>query len=90
VISRDNYIERLIAAGLDGIEVSYSYDKTTYKGVLTPEEIEVEVRKKYAGRMLLFSGGSDYHADNKKGAKKVRQLGERGLTDVEFNQIFNQ
>jgi predicted metal-dependent phosphoesterase TrpH len=90
VISRDNYIERLIAAGLDGIEVSYSYDKTTYKGVLTPEEIEVEVRKKYAGRMLLFSGGSDYHSDNKKGAKKVRQLGERGLTDVEFNQIFNQ
>ena len=26
--------------GLDGIEVRYSYDKTTYKGTATPDEIE--------------------------------------------------
>lgn len=88
-MTRDEYIDRLIAIGLDGIEASYSYDKTTYKGVLSPEEIEAEVRQKYSSRVRFISGGSDYHADAKKGAKKVRQLGERGLTLKEFNKLFN-
>lgn len=86
--TRDAYLEELIAAGLDGIELRYTYDKTTYKGRLTPEAIEAEVRAKYAGRLRIASGGSDYHADHKKGAKRVRALGERGLSMAEFEQSF--
>ena len=86
--SRAEYIDQLVAAGLDGIEIRYTYDKTTYKGTATPEEIEAEVRSQYASRLRILSGGSDYHADHKKGAKKVRTLGERGLTVDEFTAAF--
>jgi len=88
--SRAEYIDQLIDAGLDGIEVRYSYDKTPYKGTLTPEQIEHEVRRDYAHRLRFLSGGSDYHADHKKGAKQVRQLGERGLSVPEFEEIFGK
>lgn len=86
--SREAYIGELIDAGLDGIEASYSYDKTTYRGSLTPEQIEREVRAVYAPRVRFVSGGSDYHADHKKGAAKVRCLGERGLTVAEAEPIL--
>jgi 3',5'-nucleoside bisphosphate phosphatase len=79
-LSRGDYIERLIAAGLDGIEASYTYDKTSYKGSLTPERIEAEIRRAYGGRVGFISGGSDYHADDKKGVKNPRCLGERGIS----------
>lgn len=82
--TRAEYIADLLEAGLDGIEARYTYDKTTYKGSLSPEEIECEVRRDYAGRVRFFSGGSDYHADQKKGAKQVRCLGECGLGIEEF------
>ncbi len=86
--TRDEYINVLIDAGLDGIESRYTYDKTTYKGEQTPEEIEAEVVSKYARRVRFLSGGSDYHADQKKAAGKVRYLGERGLTLGEFELAF--
>ncbi|NOY75729.1 MAG: PHP domain-containing protein [Kiritimatiellaeota bacterium] len=82
-ICRTEYIERLITAGLDGIEASYTYDKTSYKGTLSPEEIEQVIRGKYTDR-LFISGGSDYHAGHKKGNAKVRHLGERGISMDEF------
>ena len=85
-ISRAEYIELLIAAGLDGIEASYTYDKTSYKGTMSPEEIEKEIRELYADR-LLISGGSDYHAGHKKGNAKVRGLGERGISMEEFSKF---
>ena len=88
--SRSEYIDGLFDAGLDGIEARYTYDKTTYKGSLAPEQIEREVRDQYARRAGFFSGGSDYHADHKKGAKQVRYLGERGLSVAEFEAIFGQ
>lgn len=88
--SRQEYIDGLIDAGLDGIEASYTYDKTTYKGTLTPEQIEGQVRDRYARRVRLLSGGSDYHADHKKGSKQVRQLGERGLSVAEFGAVFGR
>lgn len=88
--TRAQYISALIEAGLDGIEASYTYDKTTYKGRATPEQIEAEVRRDYAGRVRFLSGGSDYHADHKKGSKQVRHLGERGLTVDEFTAGFGQ
>ncbi len=86
--TRAQDIGALIETGLDGIEASYTYDKTTYKGRLTPEEIEAQVRRDYAGRVRFLSGGSDYHADHKKGSKQVRHLGERGLTVEEFTAVF--
>jgi predicted metal-dependent phosphoesterase TrpH len=88
--SRDEYIDELIAAGLDGIEVRYTYDKTTYKGTQTPEAIEAKVRARYADRLRILSGGSDYHADHKKSSKNVRGLGERGLTVAEFEASFGK
>ena len=87
-MTRAEYIDRLIEAGLDGIELRYTYDKTSYKGTLTPEQIEAEVRSAYTGRVSFFSGGSDYHAGHKKNAKKPRCLGERGLTVEEFEEAF--
>ena len=89
-ITREEYIERLIEAGLDGIEACYSYNKTSYGGQMTPEEIEDWIRETYGQRLRVISGGSDYHADSKKGAKKIRSLGECGLTCEEFmgNEIL--
>lgn len=83
-VSRFDYIEGLIGAGLEGIEIRYTYDKTTYTGSLTPEQIEAETRARYEGRLSFLSGGSDYHAGQKKGEQKLRSLGERGLTIPEF------
>ena len=80
VMTRVEYIDRLIAGGLDGIEACYTYDKTSYGGTLSPEEIEGQVREQYTDRVRIISGGSDYHADAKKNASKVRDTGERGIT----------
>jgi 3',5'-nucleoside bisphosphate phosphatase len=90
VQSRGEYVNALLDAGLDGIEARYTYDKTTYRGSLTPEEVEQQIRHDYAGRVSFFSGGSDYHADHKKGARQVRYLGERGLSVPEFDAIFGR
>lgn len=87
-MKRADYIERLIQGGIDGIEGAYTYDKTTYKGTLTPEQVETEIRQLYGQRLRFISGGSDYHADHKKGAKKVRSLGERGITIEAFEAFF--
>ena len=37
-LSRAEFIDLLINAGLDGIEARYTYDKTSYGGTLTKEE----------------------------------------------------
>ena len=83
--SRAEYIDRLIKGGLDGIEASYTYDKTTYNGSLTKEEIIEQVRRDYTDRVAIISGGSDYHADYKKSSKKVRNIGECGITPEYFH-----
>ena len=52
--------DALIDAGLDGIEARYTYDKTTYQGSRSPEEIEAEVRELVAdlpGATLGVLGG---------------------------------
>lgn len=76
-------LNALIDAGLDGMEMRYTYDKTICKDRRPREEIWMEVRDRLAGRVFL-SGGSDYHNDAKKGAKNPRELGECGLTMEEF------
>ena len=80
VLSREEYIEKLIYAGLDGIEASYPYGKTSYSGNLSDRQIETEVRLRYQKRLSVISGGSDYHDDGKKGVKQPRKLGERGVS----------
>lgn len=85
-ISREAFIEVLLDAGLDGIEASYTYDKTSYGGNQTAAEIKKEVEEKYRDRGLIISGGSDYHADGKKGVENPREIGECGITKEEFMQ----
>lgn len=89
-MDRFMYIERLIDAGLDGIEGCYTYDKTSYGGELPKEEIEEIICRTYSKRLRLISGGSDYHADYRKNVKNPRQLGECGVTEAYFmsNEIL--
>ena len=82
-MSRDRYIRRLIEAGLDGIETSYTYDKTSYKGTMSPEEIRCEVIDRYGNAVSILSGGSDYHADFKKGVSPSRMIGDAGI-DIDY------
>ena len=81
-MTRAAYIDRLIEAGLDGIEACYPYTKTSYGGTMPPGDIEREIRGRYTDRVSIISGGSDYHADFKKGVKpeKARIIGEAGIT----------
>ena len=80
LIDRETYIERLIEGGLMGIEAAYPYDKTSYKGTNTSEEIRQSILRAYGERLPVISGGSDYHADGKKGVANPRELGEGGVT----------
>ena len=84
-MSRSAYIDRLIDAGLQGIEAAYPYDKTSYRGTRTPLQIEQMVREDYGGRLFL-SGGSDYHNDAKSGAAHPRLMGEKGLFACEIEK----
>ncbi|WP_341406645.1 PHP domain-containing protein [Acetobacterium bakii] len=84
-MTRADYIDKLIDLGLDGIEASYTYDKTTYNGPYTKEEIIAKVKSDYQDRVKIISGGSDYHADYKKTDKNVRNIGECGVTLEYFN-----
>lgn len=83
-MNRETYIEGLIKSGLDGIEACYTYDKTSYNGDLSKQEIEDYIRNTYSNRLLIISGGSDYHADHKKGVKNARGIGECGITEEYF------
>lgn len=83
-VSRADYIEHLIRAGLDGIEACYTYDKTSYDGTMTKNEIRDYITEHYAGRLRVISGGSDYHADARKGVRNPRNLGEGGVTQEYF------
>lgn len=83
-ISRHDYINRLINWGLDGIEACYTYEKTSYGGKQSGKEIEREIKLQYTDKVPIISGGSDYHADEKKGTRNPRKLGECGLTLDEF------
>ncbi len=84
LMSRKSYIDGLVEAGLDGIEACYTYDKTSYDGKLTKEEIEAYVRDNYGERVRIMSGGSDYHGDQKKGVPNPREIGECGVTEEYF------
>ena len=63
-------------------------EPVSYGGSMTPEQIEDEVRERYSGRVAIISGGSDYHADFRKGvaSAKARIIGESGITLEYFEQ----
>ena len=82
-VTRAQFIDRLIDAGLCGIESCYPYAKTSTKDPRPSEELWALVRQDYTGR-LFISGGSDYHDDAKKGTTNPRELGECGLTMEAF------
>lgn len=79
-MSRFEYIDMLIESGLDGIEVCYPYEKTSYTGNLTSEEIWKQVRERYGNGKVFLSGGSDFHGDFVKGVSNPRELGECGIS----------
>lgn len=87
IMSREEYIEKLIEYGLDGIEARYTYNKTSYKGNKTVEAIEAEVLELYGDR-LLISGGSDYHGGQKAGIENYRFIGEAGIDEEQFKKLF--
>jgi len=75
-LTRHEYIKKLIDYGLDGIEVNYPYSKTSYKGNLPDAKIAAEVKETYQGKVRFFTGGSDYHAEEKKGITMQGMLGK--------------
>jgi 3',5'-nucleoside bisphosphate phosphatase len=87
-ISRNDYIGELIKNGLDGIESMYTYNKTSYKGLLLPEEIKKELESRFKNKVKYFTGGSDYHNDARKGAENSRRIGEAGISFKNFKDIF--
>ncbi|MDK2878027.1 MAG: 3,5-nucleoside bisphosphate phosphatase [Thermoanaerobacteraceae bacterium] len=86
-LTRREYIERLINHGLSGIEASYTYSKTSYKGKYTNAQIEEFIKTEYKDRVKFFTGGSDYHADAKKGVANPRYIGEAGISFEEYEKI---
>lgn len=79
-MSRFAYMDMLLDAGLDGIETSYTYDKTSYTGTLSKEEIAEQIYGRYRDTGIFFSGGSDFHGDFVKKAANPRELGECGVS----------
>jgi len=84
LISTQTYVDDLVEAGIDGLEVSYAYSKTNYRGLLSENEIESILRVKYQNRNLILSGGSDYHGLDLKSFDNQRELGSKGISYNEF------
>jgi ketose-bisphosphate aldolase len=82
--TREEYIQKLVKHGLDGLEIQYSYDKTNYTGGLSKNRIRQELTEQFGKSSLIMTGGSDYHADEVKGVIDGRLLGENGMTISEF------
>lgn len=85
VHTRKEYIHRLFDKGLDGIEVRYTYDKTSYGGTMSKDEIAAEVLAEFGQRAAVLSGGSDCHGETESGGRAPRMLGEEGITMEYFN-----
>lgn len=80
------YLEPLVEAGLDGIEATYSYSKTNYKGDRTDEQLRQLIIDKYGNTNLFISGGSDYHGEWRKGLTGTREMGESGISLEEYKK----
>ena len=80
----DNAIQRMIDAGLDGIEIHYPYAKENRRGLpgLSPAQLETHFGDIARRHDLLVTGGSDYH-----GARKSIDLGECGLSETQWQRL---
>ena len=87
-MTRAEYIDMLISAGLDGIEADYPYLKTSYKGNKSVDEIAGSVYRTYSARVKFLSGGSDYHAEHKKGNMNARRIGEGRIPYDYFKKMI--
>lgn len=85
-MTRFQYMDMLVDAGLDGIEASYTYDKSSYAGRNSKAELEQQIRSRYQSKGIFFSGGSDFHGDQKTGIPNPRELGECGVTYQYYTQ----
>lgn len=74
-----DYVDRLIQFGLNGIEVSYAYSKTNYRGEYSDQQIEAFLRARYQNQQMIFSGGSDFH-----GGTDGREIGMCGISYLDF------
>ena len=71
----ESLVSDLKDSGMTGLECIYSkYSPSDVSG------LEHLARK----NGLLVTGGSDYHADGKKGVKNPREIGECGITREDF------
>ena len=50
-------------------------------------KIAAEVKETYQGKVRFFTGGSDYHAEEKKGITNARYIGEGGISYEEYTEI---
>ena len=49
-MTRFQYMDMLVDAGLDGIEASYTYDKSSYAGRNSKAELEQQIRSRYQSK----------------------------------------
>lgn len=80
----DNAIQRMIDAGLDGIEIHYPYAKENRRSLpgLSPAQLETHFGDIARRHDLLVTAGSDYH-----GARKSIDLGECGLSEAQWQRL---
>ena len=80
----DNAIQRMIDAGLDGIEIHYPYAKESRRSLpgLSSAQLETHFGDIARRHDLLVTGGSDYH-----GARKSIDLGECGLSQAQWQRL---
>jgi predicted metal-dependent phosphoesterase TrpH len=80
----DTVIARLADAGLDGLEVRYTYGQNRGHKGASPAKVKAVIAHfdALADRLALFkTGGSDYHGATKPGIVP----GQAGLTEAEWN-----
>lgn len=84
---RKKYIEKLIDMGLDGLEACYTYEKTSYKGSLTSQQIETQIKEDYSDVGVFFTGGSDSHGEWKIKKEGYRDIGDGGISMDELKKL---
>ncbi|MBX2998505.1 MAG: PHP domain-containing protein [Caldilineaceae bacterium] len=84
VLDIDAAIERMVGAGLDGLEICYPYWRESRRSLpgASPDEMIHHFAEIARRSNLLMTGGSDYH-----GGRKTNQLGEAGLTEEAWDHL---
>jgi 3',5'-nucleoside bisphosphate phosphatase len=80
----DAAIQRMVDAGLDGLEIYYPYWRESRRSLpgASPDEMIHHFAEIARRSNLLMTGGSDYH-----GGRKTNQLGEAGLTEEAWDHL---